>query len=76
MVKWLIFIGITKLESSTFDDTKQIKDKNEMLAEIKKEIFRSICNIKLIIDYQTGDRSVQLVYQPTTKLHGIHATFR
>ena len=26
------------------------------------------------MDYQTGDRSVQLVYQPTTKLRGVHAS--
>ncbi len=61
-----------KLDSSTFDDLKQLKDKNEMLEKVKGNLSVDL-QYQINHDYQTGDRSVQLVYQPTTKLHGVHA---
>ncbi len=60
------------MDSSTFDDLKQIKDKNEILEKVKENISVDL-QYQINHDYQTGDRSVQLVYQPTTKLRGVHA---
>ena len=62
-----------KLDSSTYDDIKQIKDKNETLEKVKGNLSVDL-QYQINHDYQTGDRSVQLVYQPTTKLRGVHAS--
>ena len=60
------------MDSSTFDDIKQVKDKNEILEKVKENLSVDL-QYQINHDYQTGDRSVQLVYQPTTKLRGVHA---
>lgn len=62
----------TKLDSSTFDDLKQLKDKNEILEKVKANLSVDL-QYQIDQDYRTGDRRVQLVYQPTTKLRGVHA---
>ncbi|KAA0965877.1 hypothetical protein FQ087_06325 [Sporosarcina sp. ANT_H38] len=62
-----------KMDSSTFDDLKQIKNKNEILEKVKENISVEL-QYQIAHDYRTGDRSVQLVYQPTTKLQGVHAS--
>lgn len=59
--------------SSTFDDVKKLKDKNEMVNKVKENLSVDL-RYQLDADYQTGERSVQLVYQPTTKLRGLHAS--
>ena len=61
-----------KLDSSTFDDVKQIKDKNEILEKVKENLSVDL-QYQINYNYQTGDRSVQLVYQPTAKYRGVHA---
>ena len=62
-----------KKESSTFDDVTKIKDANEILKNVKENLSVDL-QYQLNHDYQTGDRSVQLVYQPNVKIRGIHAT--
>ena len=58
--------------SATYDDVTQIKDKNEMLKKVK-EHFTVDLNYQINYDYQTGDRSVELIYRPTAKLQGVEA---
>ncbi|MBO0586376.1 YcdB/YcdC domain-containing protein [Sporosarcina sp. E16_8] len=60
-------------DTSTFDDVKKIKDKNEMLEKVKGNLSAEL-RYQIDYDYQTDDRQVQLVYQPTTKLRGVHAS--
>lgn len=62
----------TSLGSSTYDDVKQIKDKNEILEKVKGNLSVNL-HYQIDQDFRTGDRKVQLVYQPTTNLRGIHA---
>ena len=62
-----------KRDASTFDDVKQIKDEKEMLKKVKENLSVDL-QYQINHDYQTGERSVQLVYQPTTKLRGVHAS--
>lgn len=57
----------------TFDDAKQIKDKKEILEKVKGNITADL-QYQLNYDYQTGERSVQLVYQPISKWQGVHAS--
>ncbi|TQR21395.1 S-layer homology domain-containing protein [Psychrobacillus vulpis] len=58
---------------STFDDVKQVKDKNEILEKVKENLSVDL-QYQVNTDYRTGERSVQLVYQPTTKLRGVQAS--
>ena len=62
-----------KAEATTFDDVKQIKDKKEILEKVKENLTVDL-QYQLNMDYQTGERSVQLVYQPISKWHGVHAS--
>ncbi|MFJ7973257.1 YcdB/YcdC domain-containing protein [Psychrobacillus sp. NPDC096389] len=62
-----------KSEKATFDDAKQLKDKKEILEKIKENLTTSL-QYQLNTDYQTGESSVQLVYQPTMKWQGVHAS--
>ncbi|MEK5068342.1 YcdB/YcdC domain-containing protein [Sporosarcina sp. FSL K6-1508] len=61
-----------KLENSTFDDVKQVMDKNEVLKKVKENLSIDL-QYHIDTDYRTGERRVQLVYQPTTKLRGVNA---
>ena len=61
-----------ELEASTFDDLKQVMDKNEVLKKVKENLAVDL-QYHIDTDYRTGDRQVQLVYQPTTKLRGVNA---
>ncbi|TQR18720.1 YcdB/YcdC domain-containing protein [Psychrobacillus soli] len=63
----------TKAGASTFDDVKQIKDKKEILEQIKESLFADL-QYQVNTDYQTGERSIQLVYQPVAKWQGVHAS--
>ncbi|MFF2754832.1 YcdB/YcdC domain-containing protein [Psychrobacillus sp. NPDC058041] len=56
----------------TFDDTKQQKDKDGILEKMKENLTVDL-QYQINNDYRTGDRSVQLVYQPSTKLRGVNA---
>ncbi|MDI2586951.1 hypothetical protein OR571_07500 [Psychrobacillus sp. NEAU-3TGS] len=62
-----------KSEKFTFDDAKQIKDQKEILEKVKENLTGSL-QYQLNNDYQTGERNVQLVYQPTMKWQGVHAS--
>ncbi|MCG7345190.1 S-layer homology domain-containing protein [Sporosarcina sp. ACRSL] len=70
-------VGFNKMSqsstSSTFDDITQIKDKNELLKEVKENLSVDL-NYQINYDYQTSDRTVELVYRPAAKLQGIEAT--
>ncbi|WP_144511645.1 YcdB/YcdC domain-containing protein [Bacillus sp. FJAT-22090] len=63
----------TKVEASTFDDAKQVKDKKEILEKVKENLLVDL-QYQIDMDYQTGERSVKLVYQPTTKVQGVNAS--
>ncbi|WP_060208363.1 S-layer homology domain-containing protein [Sporosarcina koreensis] len=58
---------------STYEDVTQIKDKYEMVKKVKENLSVEL-NYQVNYDYQTGDRSVELVYRPTAKFHGIEAS--
>nr|WP_285853227.1 S-layer homology domain-containing protein [Sporosarcina luteola] len=58
--------------SSTFDDVTQIKDKDAMVKQVKDN-FSVDLNYQINYDYQTGERSAELVYRPTAKLQGVEA---
>ena len=58
--------------SSTFDDPKQIKDKNEIVKKIKENLTVDL-NYQINFDYQSGERTVELIYRPTAKLQGVGA---
>ncbi len=58
--------------TSTFSDPTRIKDKNEMLKQVKANLSVDL-SYQVNYDYQTGDRSAELVYRPTAKLQGVEA---
>ncbi|WP_438317102.1 PepSY1/2 domain-containing protein [Sporosarcina sp. FA9] len=61
--------------SSTFDDVKQVIDENKVLKKVKENLTVEL-HYQIKNDYQTNqtnNRSVQLVYQPTSNLRGVHA---
>ncbi len=58
--------------SSTFDDVTKTKDKNEMLKKVKENLYVEL-NYQINYDYQTSDRTVELVYRPTAKIQGVEA---
>ncbi len=62
-----------KRDPSTFDDVKKIKDKNDIFEKVKENLSVEL-HYQIHHDFQTDDRRVQLVYQPTTKLRGVHAS--
>ncbi|WP_313894521.1 YcdB/YcdC domain-containing protein [Psychrobacillus sp.] len=57
----------------TFDDAKQLKDKEAILEKVKENLSVDM-QYQINNDYRSGDRSVQLVYLPTTKLLGVNAS--
>ncbi|WP_153731496.1 YcdB/YcdC domain-containing protein [Sporosarcina obsidiansis] len=59
-------------KSSTFADVSKIKSNEEMLKKMKDHLSVDL-NYQINYDYETGDRTVQLVYQPTNRLQGINA---
>ena len=67
------YSSLKQKKSSTFDDVEQIKDENELLEKVKDNLTVDL-QYQIDMDYRTGDRQVKLVYQPTTKLRGVHAT--
>jgi hypothetical protein len=59
--------------TSTYEDVTKIKDKDEMLKKVKEDLSVDL-NYQVNYDYQTGDRTVELVYRPTAKFQGIEAS--
>ncbi|MER2089995.1 MAG: S-layer homology domain-containing protein [Sporosarcina sp.] len=62
-----------KADANTYDDVKGIKEENEIVKKVKEYLSVEL-QYQVNTDYQTGERRVELVYQPTTKLQGIHAS--
>lgn len=60
-------------KSATFDDVKQLKDEAELLKKFKDNLSIDK-QYQIDFDYRTGERGVKLIYQPTTKVRGIHAS--
>jgi len=58
---------------STFDDVKQIKANDAILKKVKESLYVEK-QYQIETDYQTGERHVRLVYQPTPNLLGVHAS--
>lgn len=58
---------------ATFDDMKQILDKEELLKKYKENLSINL-QYQIDYDYRNGDRNVKLVYQPSTKVRGVHAS--
>ncbi|MGN7386552.1 YcdB/YcdC domain-containing protein [Sporosarcina sp. SAFN-015] len=59
-------------KNSTFADVTHLKDKNDMVKQVKANLSVEL-NYQINYDYQTGDRSAELIYRPTAKLQGIEA---
>ncbi|MDN4495118.1 YcdB/YcdC domain-containing protein [Ureibacillus aquaedulcis] len=59
-------------ESHTFDDITKVISENEILTKVKENLAIDL-QYRIDFDYQTGDRTVQLVYQPTNDFLGVHA---
>ncbi|MFF2754831.1 YcdB/YcdC domain-containing protein [Psychrobacillus sp. NPDC058041] len=59
-------------KSATFEDTKQILDKNNLLKKLKDNISVEL-QYQIDMDYRTGEKAVKLVYQPSSKIQGVHA---
>lgn len=57
----------------TFDDVKKVKAKDTILKTVKENIFVEK-QYQVETDYQTGERQVRLIYQPSPSLLGVHAT--
>lgn len=57
--------------SATYDDIKNAKSKEEILNQIKNNLSVQL-QYRIDYDYQTGERSVDLVYVPNI-LEGVHA---
>ena len=62
----------TKLDSPTYDDVKLVKDKNDILKNVKENLSVDL-QYQINMDYRTGESSVQLVYLPTSKMRGVNA---
>lgn len=58
--------------ASTFDDVKRVIDEHKVLEKVKENLTVEL-HYQIKNDYQTNDRSVQLVYKPTSNLRGVHA---
>lgn len=59
--------------SSTFDDMSKIKEMTGIVKQVKANLSVDLI-YQINYDYQTGDRKVELIYRPTTKLQGVQAT--
>ncbi|WP_391117643.1 YcdB/YcdC domain-containing protein [Psychrobacillus sp. L3] len=59
--------------SATFETTKQLLDKNELLKKVKDNLSVEL-QYQLDMDYRTGEQRIKLVYQPSSKIQGIQAS--
>ena len=60
-------------KASTFDDVKQVKAKDAILKKVKENLYVEK-QYQVETDYQTGERHVRLIYQPSPNLLGVHAS--
>lgn len=61
-----------KIGKSSFEDAAGIKSKSELEDKVKENLSTDLY-YQIDTNYQTGEQSVQLVYQPTINLQGVHA---
>ena len=62
----------TNNKAFTFDDVKKAQAKDAILKKVKENLYVEK-QYQVETDYQTGERQVRLVYQPTPSLLGVHA---
>jgi len=60
-------------KASTFDDVKKVQAKEAVLKKVKEKLYVEK-QYQVETDYQTGERHVRLVYQPSPSLLGVHAS--
>ncbi|MFO1445345.1 S-layer homology domain-containing protein [Bacillus sp. Bva_UNVM-123] len=58
--------------SPSYDDVTKVLPKNEMMSKMKENLTFDLY-YSINYDFQTDDRDVKLVYQPTSDVIGIHA---
>lgn len=59
-------------EKNTFDEVKNIKSEKDILNKLKENLEVEL-QYQVNIDYQSGERTVKLVYQPTGNFLGLSA---
>ncbi|MEK4520691.1 YcdB/YcdC domain-containing protein [Psychrobacillus sp. FSL W7-1457] len=59
-------------EKNTFDEVKNIKSEKDILNKLKENLGVEL-QYQVNIDYQSGERTVKLVYQPTGNFLGLSA---
>jgi hypothetical protein len=58
--------------SQTYDDMKKVKAEEEILNKVKANLSTDL-QYRIDVDYQTGEKHVKLVYQPTSEVIGVNA---
>ncbi len=59
-------------ESTTFDSLTKVLPKNDVIAKIKENLSIDL-HYRIDFDYLTNERNVNLVYQPSSEVFGVHA---
>lgn len=67
------YMNPVKKNSDTFEDIKKVKESKAILDKVKENLTVDL-QYQIDMDYQTGERRIELVYLPTTKLRGVQAT--
>lgn len=62
-----------KIGKSTFEDAAGTKGKTELTDKVKENLSTDLY-YQIDTNYQTGDQSVRLVYQPMINVSGVHAS--
>ncbi len=63
----------SKQEKNTFDEVKNIKSEKDILSKLKENVKVEL-QYQVNVDYQSGERTVKLIYQPTGNFIGVHAS--
>ncbi|RKQ16996.1 hypothetical protein D8M03_08260 [Lysinibacillus endophyticus] len=66
------FYRNTTAQKSTFDEKGQLKLQADVLKKIKDNLSVQL-QYQINYDYLSGERTVQLVYNPTSQFSGVHA---
>lgn len=64
--------NLANTKSQTYDDVTKVRAENDILAQVKENLSIDLQYL-VNYDYQTGERNVKLVYQPTSGILGVHA---
>lgn len=59
-------------EKNTFDEVKNIKSEKDILNKLKENVGVEL-QYQVNVDYQSGERTVKLIYQPTGNFIGMNA---